>query len=431
MTQPFAAETRLVSLAMLRGIHLAVNRDLREADNNGAGVSFRRTASSFAPRSLGMGRARTQRAVPSVRTAGPYSIRISDAADDPEWDDFLETAPGSAFKQTSCWGRVAASTGWRASRVVVSETSRVVAGVQVLMRPLPAGGSVGRVSWGPVLSEERPELTGLVFDEMLALSKANHVKYLVVHAPPRCDWLSDELEQRGFGLSPFEVDYTATACIDLQLDLDALLARMKRKARQYVRHAVDTNELTIRRGSAADLVAYNRLKDVHAARLGYERHDDSYYEGLWCSLAPSRRVELFLTEYEGELVSALLAIPFGDTYYQIERPWSGKHGDLRPNDLLEWEVIKWAKSEGYRYIDLGGINRSSAETMLSGEKGATRLTGWESFTLSLGGELMLLPECYDYAFNPILRFVYRRIPSSAMVWFADLLRRRAWGTGAT
>ena len=378
-----------------------------------------------------MGRPRTQRAVPLVRSVGPYSVRISDASDDPEWDDFLDSAPGSPFKQTSCWGRVVASTGWRPVRVVVSEDGRIVAGVQIVTRPLPVGGDVGRVSWGPVLPKDRPELASLVFDEMLALSKANRVRYIAVHAPPRCDWLSEELEQRGFRLSPFQIDYTATACIDLQPDLDALLARMKRKARQYIRHAVGTNGLTIRRGSAADLAIFNRLKDAQAARLGYDRRDDCYYEELWRALAPSGHVELFLVERGGEPVSALLAIPFGDTYYHVERPWSGKHGELRPNDLLEWEAMKRAKSEGYRFIDLGGITRSNAEAMLSGEKRPSELTGWESFTLSFGGELILLPECYDYAFNPVLRSVYQSIPSGAMVRFVDLLRRRAWGTGAT
>ena len=33
-----------------------------------------------------------------------------------------------------------------------------------------------------------------------------------------------------------------------------------------------------------------------------------------------------------------------------ERYW-----DLRPNDLVHWEFVKWASAEGYRYFDFGSV----------------------------------------------------------------------------
>jgi lipid II:glycine glycyltransferase (peptidoglycan interpeptide bridge formation enzyme) len=372
---------------------------------------------------------RSRQSPSPVHEIGPYSVRVCDAPDDPEWDDFLEQAPGSAYPQTSCWGRVCASMGWRPVRVVVSDGARVVAGAQILTRPLPVGGNFGLVSRGPVISDDRPDLVGLVFDQMLALGRANKVQYLVVYAPSDGDWMCGELAQRGLRPSPHQIDYTATVRIDLQPELDELLARMRRATRRHLRSA-DKHVVAVRRGSEADLPIFNHLKDVHSARLGYTRRAEGYYTELWRALAPRGHVELFIAEYEGEPVSAALSIPFGDTCYSLEQPWSGEHGNLRSNELLEWHMFRWAKSEGYRFFDLMGVQRSAAEAMLAGEGKPSNMLTAESFKLAFGGDLVLLPQGYDHIYNPVVRFTYRSIPRKAfpsVMRFADRVRLRAWG----
>jgi peptidoglycan pentaglycine glycine transferase (the first glycine) len=379
-----------------------------------------------------MGRPRTQHAAPVVRSVGPYSVRISDASDDPEWDDFLETAQGSAYQQTSGWGRVQASIGWRPVRAVVSEDGQIVAGVQILTRALPAGGSVGRVTSGPILPENRPDLAELVLNEMMSVGRASSVRYLVANPPQGGDWMCNELTRRGFRPSAFQPESTATICIDLQPDLDGLLAKMTRKRRQNIR-AAERRGVTVRRGSEADLPVFNHLKSAHAARIGYTPREEGYYTELWRALAPRRHIELFIAEYEGGPVSALLVIPFGDMCYHMERPWSGEHGDLKPNELLDWQAIRYAKSEGYRFTDLGGI-RPDARATSSDGPAPSQLTGWESFKLGYGGELILLPESYDYVYSPFLRFAYRSIPRKwlpSLQTFVDWARVRAWGRRET
>ena len=380
-----------------------------------------------------MGRPSTWRAAPSTRTVGPCSVRVSEASDDPDWDAFLETTTHSPYMQSSCWGRVRATMGWPATRLVVWEGGRIVAGVQLLMRPMPIGGHVGRVSWGPVILEERPHLAETVINEMIALAKAKGVRYLAVNPPPSGDPTRDVLVRLGFRPSPYQLEYTTTISIDLRPNLDEMLLKMRRITRRYLR-SEDRHALTVRRGSAADLPTFHRLKDAHAARLGYHRRSQEYYSELWRAFAPHGHVELFLAEYGGEPVSAALVMPFGDTCYGMDQPWSGEHGDLRPNEVLEWHLCRWAKAEGYRYFDLGGINRPAAEAILAGNRELARLAGWESFKLGFGGKLTLLPEGYDYVCNPVLRFAYRSIPRTmlpSLSGVVDRARVRVWGRRET
>jgi peptidoglycan pentaglycine glycine transferase (the first glycine) len=370
-----------------------------------------------------MDRPGPQQAASSVHAAGPFSVRLSEAPDDPDWDDFLERSPTGHHAQTSAWGRARAFIGWRPIRVVVSEDGRVVAGAQMVTRPMPAGGNVGFVCRGPVVREDRPDLARLVFDEVMATGRTSGVQYLVVQPPRGCDWMRAELTRLGFRYGAFDIDITATVRIDLGADLDDLFAGMSKKCREHVKLA-ERRGVTVRRGSETDLAIFNRLKDIQSARIGYRRRSADYYSELWRALAPRGHIGLFVAEYEGEPVSAQLVIPFGDTCHHMERPWSGQHGNVKPNELLKWEVIKWAKSEGYRFTDLEGIDPPVAEAVLSGQAipddprySASR------FKLKFGGETIVDPPSFDYVYDPLLRFAYHGVPISVMrsAWMRRLL----------
>jgi lipid II:glycine glycyltransferase (peptidoglycan interpeptide bridge formation enzyme) len=362
---------------------------------------------------------------PRVRQAGAYTVRVSREPDDPAWDGFLEQSPLGHHAQTSCWGRARASIGWRPVRVVVSEDGRVVGGAQMVTRPMPIGGEIGFVHRGPAVPKDRPDIVALVLDEMMAMGKASDVQYLVVQPPPGAHWMIEELVRRGFRYGAFDIDHTATLRMDLALSVDQLLSNMGRSRRKHLRSA-HRRGLAVRRGSEADLPIFNHLKDLHSARLGYARRNPEYYDEMWRALSPRGHVELFVAEFEGEPVSAQLVIPFGDTCRHMERPWSGAHENLRPNEIIEWEAVKWAKSAGYRFTDWEGIEAPVAAAVLSGaEVPDDPAYSASLFKVRFGGYVVVDPSSYDYVYNPVLRFGYRCIPAKVMrsAWVRRVLFR--------
>ncbi len=365
----------------------------------------------------------THRVTPRGRTVAGFSVRISDSPVDPDWDAFLERAEHGHYAQTSAWGRGRTAIGWRAVRVVITEDDAIVAGAQMVARPMPAAGDVGFVCRGPIAPADRPDLARLAFDEMQRLAHDNGVQYLVVQPPRACGWMSDELRRRGFRLGAFDIDFTSTVLIDLRPELEEVFARMSKKCRQHVRTA-QTQGITVRRGSLADLAIFNRLKDVQSARLGYARREDDYYRVLWDALEPGGHIALLIAEFGGEPISAQLLIPFGDTCQHMEAPWSGAHGDFRPNELLHWEAFKWAKAQGCSFSDLGGIESEVADAVLSGRQSALGAEYSQSiFKLKFGGGIINDPPSMDYVFNPVLRFAYRCIPVRLLraPWMRKLL----------
>jgi len=372
-----------------------------------------------------MRRIATKRVDSAAEAVGPYSLRVSDDSNDAEWDDFVESSPMGHHAQTSCWGRARAHIDWRPLRLIISSDGRIVAGAQMVTRPMPFRGRVGFVCRGPVVPTDRADLAKTVVEALMALGRRQHVQYLVIQPPRGGDWICRELTALGFKYGAFDIDHTSTILLSLSPDLPEIRASLKKSTRKNLGQG-EKGGVTVRRGSVADVPIFNHLKDVHSARLGYARREDGYYEELWRALAPRGHIELFIAEYNGEPISAQLAIPFGNTCRHLERPWSGEHGDLRPNELLEWEVIKWAKSEGYGFTDLEGIEPPLAEAVMSGdglpddpEYSASRF----KLRLVPPGRIIVDPPSYDYVFSPVLRLAYRCIPNKVMrsTWMKRLL----------
>ena len=166
-----------------------------------------------------------------------------------------------------------------------------------------------------------------------------------------------------------------------------------------------------------NLATFHRLLVATSQRRGFTPFAKEYIGEMWRALSPPGYAKLFVAEYEGEAVAAQLVVPFGDTVIAKQFGWSGQHGQRQPNEALEWATIKWAKSRGYRYYDLEGIEPQAAEVLARGEKLPESMRQSPTFyKIGFGGEARLLPKTYCYLFNPLLRVAYKSGFHSVSQW---------------
>ncbi|MCB0195449.1 MAG: peptidoglycan bridge formation glycyltransferase FemA/FemB family protein [Anaerolineae bacterium] len=346
---------------------------------------------------------------PLALTHPDYQVRVSEQVEDAAWDVFLEMTPGGHHVQTSLWAQVKASLGWKAVRMIVSHRERIVAGAQFVLRPMPILGSVGYVSKGPVFATKDQKLEDLVFQKMHQVVKSHHVQHLTVQPPDDGERFAKRLVDKGFRPGSMNVAPTATMLLDLSNDLDTLMAAMSRKTRYNVRLS-QRKGITVREGTGKDLQAYYQLLSATGQRQNFSPYPEHYFTELWRIFNPRGYVKLFLAEFEGELVSAQLTVPFGKTVINKLSVWSGNHGNRRPNEALQWTVIAWAKSHGYRYYDFEGIQPEAAKAILSQESLPDSLKQTvTSFKLGFKGQVVLFPSAFEYVYNPLFRYVYTKI----------------------
>lgn len=345
-----------------------------------------------------------------------YQVRISDELEEPDWDAFLEKTPGGHHVQTSLWAQVKALLGWRALRILVTQGEQIIAGAQLLMRPLPLAGVVAHIPKGPVFASNEPVLAEIIIKELHQVAKTYRIQYLIVQPPNNGQDMARRLPGLGFRPSPIRAAPTATVLIDLTNDLDDILSRINKATRRHIRRGLREG-IIVREGTYSDLDTFYSLLTATSQRCQFSPEPREYFRQMWRIFRPHGYVRLFLAEHEGEAISAHWVIVFGNTLISKKSGWSGRHTRRRPNEVLEWEVIKWAKAQNYHYYDFEGIKPEAARAILQGGSLPKSFSQTAtSFKLKFSGQVTLFPETYDYVYNPLLRWAYSKIFSKVANW---------------
>jgi lipid II:glycine glycyltransferase (peptidoglycan interpeptide bridge formation enzyme) len=325
-----------------------------------------------------------------------------------QWDAFLTQSKLGQHVQSAAWSQVKSANGWSARQITVSHKGKIEGGAQMLTKSVRYLGKIGYIPKGPLLDGDDKQQAGELVARILQAMGEERVSLLLTQ-PPSEGVIVDQLRTHGFRPSPIEIAPSATVQVDLSADLDEILGRMSKSMRNAVRRS-QKRGVKVREGSRHELETFHRLLLVTSRRRGFPPFELKYFQQMWDVLEPAGHFKLFLSEFKGEAVSSQVCIPFGDTVFTKQIGWSGKHGQVRPNEALDWFTIKWAKANGYRFYDLDGIERDVAQASLGGRplpaSVAETPTGYK---LRLGGEVKLYPSAYCFFANRLVRTLYKHV----------------------
>ena len=140
----------------------------------------------------------------------------------------------------------------------------------------------------------------------------------------------------------------------LEMPLDEMWMDFKQKVRKNVKKANSFQLSCIVENSADHLddflrVYYSTMDRTDAQGEFY--FSKEFYESL---NQMKENVMYFYTVYEGKIVSAELVIYGSENAYSYLGGTDRDYFDVRPNDYLKYEIIKWAKEKGLKNFVLGG-----------------------------------------------------------------------------
>jgi peptidoglycan pentaglycine glycine transferase (the first glycine) len=345
-------------------------------------------------------------------------MQVVQVADAQSWDRALLALPNPHVLQSWAWGEFKSGHGWRATRLLFREEGRPVAAASVLRRKLPCGVplSVSYVAKGPILDWTNAPLVDRVLAELERLAcqrgsvfvKIDPDVYYPGDAPagagsilsrPACAPATEgALKARGWRFSDEQIQFRNTVLIDLRRSEEDLLAAMKQKTRYNIRLATRRG-VTVRQGGAADLDLFYQLYAETARRDGFPIRPADYYLSVWQRFlrgpASEAVVEgwagLLLAGVEGEDVAGLLLFTFGSAAWYMYGASSNRHRERMPNQLLQWEAMRWARAAGCQIYDLWGAPDALDES--------DPMWGVLRFKLGLGGRLVQGLGAWDFVAN--------------------------------
>jgi peptidoglycan pentaglycine glycine transferase (the first glycine) len=330
-----------------------------------------------------------------------------------DWDAFVERAPGGNYRQSSAWAATKAHAGWEPRWVVIRRAGVLVAGAQLLVRPLPAipgAGGLAHCAKGPLLADGDPQVAHALLEELRRRCRRDGVRALIVQPPEGGHSFGPLLHRAGAIASPIAVAPEATVLVDLTPDLVTVEQRLGKHLRKQLRRA-ERRGVTVRVGVRDDLPRFHELLTASSTRLSFPTFPLAYFQGLWDAFAAGDRVQLFLAEHEGRTLCASLCVVSADRIVSTAIGWSGEDGHLNPNDVLDWHTMRWAAEQGLAYFELENLTYDLACRLQAGADLADlEPRGSDRYKLKWSTEVVVAPRPQLYAVDPVARAALRCVP---------------------
>ena len=140
-------------------------------------------------------------------------------------------------------------------------------------------------------------------------------------------------------------------------------------------------------------IMYKLLSETAAGQFGIRGYD--YYRTFWQRFEAAGSGQLFFAYYNNKVVAGAFAMVFGKKSTYKDGASIRKKTAYGASHLLQWEVIKWAKSKGSTLHDFCGSPPSDEINNTE-----HRHYGIGLFKTSFNKTATDYIGCYDYIINP-------------------------------
>ncbi len=313
-----------------------------------------------------------------------------------EWDGWLRDSPGGGHVlQSYEWGEFKRTSGWKPVRLVLERDGTVVGLAQFLA--YDTGPFVPGALWyctkGPWLPWDDEEAVRAFFEGVREVARREGAHTVKIE-PEVLEERQDAkalLEGIGFRKARYDLNLKTTLVVDLSLSEEELLARMKAKTRYNVRLAarkgVEVVEPEFEEGWET---FYEWMEATSERKEDYVlRRSRDYLYDVMRSMDDAGQGRLFFAEHEGTPLAGMYVFTFGEKYWYMYGASSDEKRNLKPNYVLQWEVMRWAKERGLTHYDMVGVPKSEQLNESSS------LWNVYKFKEGFGGEISDSPGCYD------------------------------------
>jgi peptidoglycan pentaglycine glycine transferase (the first glycine) len=364
-------------------------------------------------------------------------IHTTAVTDRETWNATLALIPNAHVLQTWEWGEFKASTtGWKPERFAYMHKGQTVAFAQILTRQ-EGPFKVSYVPKGPALDYGSRELANAVLEALKRHAREQHVIFLKIdpdvvigygvpgeagaYDEPLGAQISAGWEKAGLRFSREQIQFRNSVVVDLRRSEDDLLAAMKQKTRYNVRLAA-RRDVDIRFGDESDLDLLYSLYAETALRDGFVIRPLAYYRQAWGDFMKAGLAQPIIAEYKGRAIAHVIIFGFGRRAWYFYGASSDEERSRMPTYALQWEAMRWAKSQGMMLYDMWG-----APDDFDDERDP--MAGVFRFKSGFGGVVVRRAGAWDYPVRPTLYTVYTRA-MPALLGVMRGLARRQQGRGA-
>lgn len=278
-----------------------------------------------------------------------------------EYNNFVRNRVGTSFMQDLNWGIV--KNTWKQEAVYLKENDKIIAAMMILIQSVPhTNVSMAYSPRGPLCDINDIELVKKLVNEAEPIMKKYNC--YVLKFDPQCVY-TEELNQlyinNGFkttGLNSNENEviqpiYEAILKLNGKNE-EELMNEFSRTTRYNIRFSNKKGVKVSYSRNADDLKTFFELYKITAERNKIGHRNFDYFERM-LQAYDENHLRIYISEHEGDKLSAAIATNFGGELYYAYGASSNEKRNLNPNYALQMEMIRWALETKCDTYNFGGI----------------------------------------------------------------------------
>jgi len=186
--------------------------------------------------------------------------------------------------------------------------------------------------------------------------------------------------------------YWIGSLVELPDDADEMFQRVNSKARGKVRQAASRGVKIVTPTDIQGTREFYELFWRTRRSLGVPTYPLSLFEAFAQRLCVEKCASFLLATAEGKCIGGMVLFSHRDVVIDAYAASSREALDLRPNDFLAWEAIKWAIVNGYRYFDFGADAPGQASLLQFKAKWTATQEPLSYFHYSVSGQAPPVPD---------------------------------------
>lgn len=296
------------------------------------------------------------------------------------------------FLQSSIWKEFLDAQKKRSWQLFIKDGKKILGTCLIYENKLPFGKSYLYSPKGPLFfvdldEQKRQEAIFLVLSKVRDITVQTS-KYQEIFYKLETDHVKNLIPELK---KSRDVQPRDTWVLDLKSEVKQLLSDMHAKHRYNIALAGRKKVKVDFSTKEGDIYKFLELNKKTAAKNRIKPHVDNYYKLLWKALLKNKCGYLVIASVEGEVIAVNMNISFGEAVTYLHGAADYNYRKYMAPHLLQWESIKKAKDDGFKFYDFWGV--------APGDGSKPGWAGFTRFKKGFGGKLVESPGAHNFIYN--------------------------------
>jgi len=200
-----------------------------------------------------------------------------------------------------------------------------------------------------------------------------------------------------------------TFILDISKSEEELFSNLTSKTRYNVNVALKKGVVIYENSTKEGMEQYIKILEETTKRQGFYAHGPDYFQKMWQAMGESGIIKIFQAVYENKVLASWIIFIFNGVAYYPYGASTREHRDVMASNLMMWEMIRYAKSQGCTKFDMWGSLGENPDKK-------DPFYGFHRFKKGYGGELHEFIGTYDLITDFALYKPFRIVENLRWKW---------------